>query len=62
MSIGCINLTSNVANAGTDLLFSDSWARVTALIDSIKSHLAAGFPNHNGLPLPATSLVIRDNF
>ena len=62
MSIGCINLTSNVPNAGTDLLFSDSWSRVTALIDSIESHLAAGFPNHNGLPLPATSLVIRDNF
>jgi hypothetical protein len=61
MSIGCINLTSNVANARTDLLFSDSWARVTALIDSIKSHLAANFPNNNGARLPATSLVIRDD-
>jgi hypothetical protein len=62
MSIGCINLTSNVANARTDLLFSDSWSRVTALIESIKSHLAQNFPNNNGAPLPATSLVIRDDF
>ena len=62
MSIGCINLTSNVANAQTDLLFSDSWSRVTALIDSIKSHLAGNFPNNNNVRLPGTSLVIRQNF
>ena len=62
MSIGCINLTSNVANAQTDLFFSDSWARVTALINSIKSHLAANFPNNNNARLRATSLVVRDNF
>ena len=62
MSIGCINLTSNVANAQTDLLFSDSWSRVTALIDSIKSHLAGNFPNNNNVRLPGTSLVIRQDF
>jgi hypothetical protein len=61
MSTGCINLTSNVANAQTNLLFSDSWARVTALIDSIKSHLGAGFPAGNNVQLPNTSLVIRDD-
>jgi len=60
MSTGCINLTSNVANARTDLFFSDSWARVTALIESIESYLGANFPNENGAPLPATLLVIRD--
>ena len=62
MSIGCINLTSNVANARTELLFSDSWERVIALIDSIKSHLGADFPNSSNARLPRTSLVIRDNF
>ncbi|HEY4920639.1 MAG TPA: hypothetical protein VII40_11100 [Xanthobacteraceae bacterium] len=62
MSIGCINLTSNVADAGTNLLFSDSWARVTALIDNIRSHLGNGFPGQNNTGLPATSLVIRQDF
>jgi hypothetical protein len=62
MSVGCINLTSNVANAQTNLLFSDSWGRVTALIDSIKSHLGEDFCRSNNAQLPGTSLVIRDNF
>ncbi|MBP0111103.1 MULTISPECIES: hypothetical protein [Bradyrhizobium] len=60
MSTGCINLTSNVISAGTNLLFSDSWARVTALIDSIKEHLGDRFPNSNNTRLPHVSLVIRD--
>ncbi len=60
MSIGCINLTSNVADAQTNLLFSDSWARVTALVGSIKSNLGAAFPNNNNVQLPNTSLVIRE--
>jgi len=62
MSIGCINLTSNVANAQTNLLFSDSWSRVTALIDSVKSHLGGQFPGGNNQSLPKTSLVIRQDF
>ena len=62
MSIGCINLTSNVANAQTNLLFSDSWSRVTALINNIKSHLGGDFPADNNVRLPNTSLVIRDRF
>lgn len=61
MSIGCINLTSNVANAGTNLLFSDSWTRVKALIDSIKSRLGDNFPGANNARLPATSLIIREH-
>lgn len=62
MSIGCINLTSNVTDAKTNLLYLDSWRRVTVLIDSIKAHLGAAFPNGNNAPLPTCSLVIRDNF
>jgi hypothetical protein len=60
MSTGCINLTSKVTGAGTNLLFSDSWARVTALIDSIKTHLGDSFPDGNNIRLPRVSLVIRD--
>jgi hypothetical protein len=62
MSTGCINLTSDVVNAQTNLLFSDSWARVKTLIDSIKSHLGAGFPAGNNVRLPNASLVIRNAF
>jgi hypothetical protein len=62
MSTGCINLTSRVTGAGTDLLFADSWSRVTALIDSIRTHLGGSFPAGNNVRLPNTSLVIRDLF
>jgi hypothetical protein len=62
MSIGCINLTSNLANARSDLFFPDSWRRVTALIGSIKSHLAGGFPNGGDAPMVGISLVIRESF
>jgi hypothetical protein len=62
MSIGCINLTSNVAGAQTDLLFADSWGRVVALINSIKDHLGGSFPAGDDVRLPNTSLVIRDVF
>jgi hypothetical protein len=61
MSTGCINLTSKVTSAGTNLLFSDSWSRVTALIDSIKMQLGDTFPSENNLRLPHVSLVIRDS-
>jgi hypothetical protein len=49
-----------VTGAATNLLFADSWSRVTALIDSIKTHLGASFPTGNNVRLPNTSLVIRD--
>jgi len=62
MSIGCINLTSNVTDAQTNLLFSDSWTRVTALINSIKASLGGSFPANNNVRLPNASLVIRDDF
>lgn len=62
MSIGCINLASNIANAQSNLVFSDSWSLVVALIGSIKDHLGPAFPAGNNVPMPNTSLVIRDNF
>lgn len=60
MSVGCINLTGNVVDAQTNLVFNDSWARVTALIDSVKSRLGATFPTDNNKPLPNVHLVIRE--
>jgi hypothetical protein len=60
MGIGCINLTSNIADAQSNVVFSDSWARVVALIDSVRAHLGAAFPNGNNARLPNTSLVIRE--
>jgi hypothetical protein len=60
MSVGCINLASNIANAQSNVVFSDSWSRVVALIDSIKAHLGAAFPNGNNISMPSTSLVIRE--
>lgn len=60
MSIGCINLAANVVNAQTDLVFSDSWTRVTGLIDSIRTHLGGSFPASNNVRLPNTWLVIRE--
>jgi hypothetical protein len=35
---------------------------VTALIGSIKSHLAGGFPNGVDAPMVGISLVIRESF
>ncbi len=60
MSTGCINLAASVANAGSNLIYADSWARVVALIESIRSHLGADFPNANNKRLPNTFLVVRD--
>jgi hypothetical protein len=60
MSIGCINLASNIANAQSNVVFSDSWSRVVALIDSIKANLGGAFPNGNNVRLPNSSLVIRE--
>ena len=60
MSIGCINLTSNIVNAQTNVVFSDSWNRVTSLINSIKTHLGAAFPRSNNQAMPGTHLVIRE--
>lgn len=60
MSIGCINLTGDVANAQTNLVFNDSWARVAALVASIKNHLGAAFPASNNQPMSNVHLAIRE--
>ena len=60
MSIGCINLTTNIVDAQTNLVFADSWQRLVDLIDSIRAHLGGAFPAHNNAALPSTRLVIRE--
>jgi len=58
MSIGCINLSGDLPNASADIEFNDSRARVIALIESIKQHLA-NFPGHNNQEIVSASLIIR---
>jgi hypothetical protein len=58
MSIGCINLTSSVANASTNLDFIDSWHHVVKLIDSVHDTIGK-FPANNNVAIPQCTLVIR---
>jgi len=58
-SIGCINLTSPLANGATDIPFVDSRDRVIAAIDDMKAFLGDGFPHHNGQPILRAQVVIE---
>jgi hypothetical protein len=58
MSIGCINLASNIQNASTNLDFTDSWRHVVQLIDSVHDTVG-NFPANNNVPIPQCTLVIR---
>jgi hypothetical protein len=60
MSIGCINLTGTLPDARADINFSDSHARVVALIQSIKKHLGGDFPTLNNTKIPKATLLIRN--
>jgi hypothetical protein len=57
MSIGCINLTSNVVDESTNLDFGDSWNHVTQLINAISAN-TPGFPAGNNAAIPNCTLVI----
>jgi hypothetical protein len=58
MSVGCINLTSSVTNASTNLNFDDSWNHVVQLINAISAN-SANFPNGNNVRIPQCTLVIE---
>jgi hypothetical protein len=60
-SIGCINLASKLEKATDDINFSDSHARVIALIQSIRDKLGTGFPRNNDEQLPSVRLLIREH-
>ena len=58
-SVGCINLTSPLGSANTDIPFIDSRDRVIAAINDLKSFCGAQFPHHNGQPIPDAYVVIQ---
>lgn len=47
-SIGCINLTSHLADGDVDVPFVDSRKRVIAVIDDLRTYTGRSFPHHNG--------------
>jgi hypothetical protein len=57
-SVGCINPAKSLANAHADIDFTDSRARVIAVIDDLSAYLADAFPKKNGKPIPNATLVI----
>lgn len=57
-SVGCINLTSPLANGSADIPFVDSRDRVIAVIEDLKSFTGSAFPHHNGQPITGASVVI----
>jgi hypothetical protein len=57
MSIGCINLTDQVANASVDLVFDESRRRVIQLINAIKNTMQ--FPKDNNEPINGALLIVR---
>jgi hypothetical protein len=60
-SIGCINLGSQLNNAGDNTDFDDSRKRVIALIDSMRNALGTAFPRSDNEEIPGARLVIRDH-
>ncbi|TGR83572.1 hypothetical protein EN866_34050 [Mesorhizobium sp. M2D.F.Ca.ET.223.01.1.1] len=57
-SIGCINLTSALASANTDISFVDSRDRVIAAITDLQTFAGSTFPHHNGQPIDNAWVVI----
>jgi hypothetical protein len=59
-SIGCINLTSTLADGLDDIPFEDSRDRVIAAIDDLRAYLSEHFPSHGGRAIPKARIVIED--
>ncbi|TGV61048.1 hypothetical protein EN784_01220 [bacterium M00.F.Ca.ET.141.01.1.1] len=57
-SIGCINLTSALASANTDIPFVDSRDRIITAIDDLRAFAGNAFPHHNGQPIDNAWVVI----
>jgi hypothetical protein len=57
MSIGCINLASDLRTANSNINFSDSRTRVIAMIRSMQQNLA-GFPTQNNAAIKDAFLKI----
>lgn len=61
-SLGCLNPTSDLDNAETDLVFEDSRARVVAMIQDLEQYLGTAYPTCNGCTIPDASITIEDAF
>jgi hypothetical protein len=59
-SIGCINLSAELASGATDIPFEDSRDRVIAAIDDLRAFLGADFPKYNGRSIPRAWVMIED--
>jgi hypothetical protein len=57
-SVGCINPVKALANAQTDINFTDSRMRTIGIIDDLKAFLGGSFPTANGRPIPNASIVV----
>ena len=57
-SIGCINLTADLASGDTNVPFVDSRNRVIAAIDDLKTFAGENFPHKNGHPIANAHVVI----
>jgi len=57
-SIGCINLTAEIASGSVDIPFVDSRDRVIAVINDLKAFARASFPHYNNQPISGAYVVI----
>lgn len=58
-SIGCFNPAGDMTDAGSNIRFADSRARVIAIIEDLKDYLGPSFPKSNNRSIPDASIVIR---
>jgi hypothetical protein len=61
-SIGCINLTKNLADGKKEMNFPESRRRVIAVIDDMAKFLDDKFPKSDGKRIPDAFVVIDEEF
>lgn len=58
-SVGCINPSSGLKNADSQINYKDSRMRVIAIIEAMKSCLGKKFPTKAGTTIPDTVMLIE---
>lgn len=58
-SIGCINPCTRLLGAADPITYSNSWGRVVALIEDMKTFLGGRFPSSNGHTIPDAHVIIE---
>jgi hypothetical protein len=59
-SLGCLNLTSDLASADTVIAFEDSRQRVVAMMQDLERYVGETYPSCNGCVIPAAFITIED--